>query len=109
MAVVSSFWLGREDRFGLAQPEEVIFSAELRGVWGGDLAPVLDGRYNGRSHWAATPELRGGGGPPREPAGGRGREHSEGTGHAQRQGCAGPSVSGPVCARSPGGQSGPQN
>jgi hypothetical protein len=25
-------------------PDEVIFPSELRGVWGGDLAPVLDGR-----------------------------------------------------------------
>jgi len=39
--------------------------------------------------WAATPELVGGGGPPREPPEGRGRERSEGTGHAQRQGSEG--------------------
>jgi hypothetical protein len=41
--VVASLWLGREGYFGLAQPDKVTFPAELRGVWGGDLAPVLDG------------------------------------------------------------------
>ena len=41
--MVASLWLGREGCFGLAQPDKVTFPAELRGVWGGDLAPVPDG------------------------------------------------------------------
>jgi hypothetical protein len=42
--VVAALWLGLDVRFSLAQPDKVNIEAELRGVWGGDLAPVLDGR-----------------------------------------------------------------